>query len=151
MFTQSTAQNSRQVPRQVKEKLSLYIKEAVMSFWRGERLQRQYITASVLSELIKKRCIFRDVLEFDEPTLNGAMTKHFPGIYSKNGNEPVFRSLHAINLFAPHQGEWLELTLFQYVSKTRPTTSQRCRCALCSMISNWFDVRRDLVFGMSKC
>ena len=52
MFTQATAQNSRQVPRQVKEKLSLYIKEAVMSLWRGKRLQRQYITAVPSQETI---------------------------------------------------------------------------------------------------
>ena len=49
-----------------------------MSFWRGERLQRQFVTASVLSELIKKRYNFEDVLDFDVRTMVISRELYYP-------------------------------------------------------------------------
>jgi hypothetical protein len=91
MFTGAHTPNWQGAEAEVKSSVSLYIKEAVVALTRDDRLHCKYMTANVLSKLIQKRYTFIDVLDFDEPSLNGAMTKHFPGIESKNGNESVFR------------------------------------------------------------
>ena len=52
MSSEAIAQKSGRGETQVKNKLSRYIKDAVLALWEGERLQGQYITVTVLSPML---------------------------------------------------------------------------------------------------
>ena len=74
MSTEAIGQKYQSAETEVKNYAHKYIKEAVLALWKGERLQGQYITASALSQLIKKRYKFENELDFEVKALNIAMT-----------------------------------------------------------------------------
>ena len=107
--------------RQIKISVSSNIAVAVRILAREDRLRGRYITANALSQVIEKRYMFVDDLDFNVEELNRAMVVHFPQIDSENGSDGFYRLKRMIRFLGEREEQKRARVIFYYfTSKGKP-------------------------------